>query len=290
MFRRRSGGYQGRFAAQRATRRLMLALTCVLVLVIAGLAVGQRWVIYTDEGVRFQPPFLTPSEAVPPKVDVSVQVQAGAPMPVPSTQTVARTRALWVTADALEQDGLQVLESVGADTAVLDMKGADGRLGYVSYQSLAAAGNGDSDRVISLLAQLRSEGVRTVACISCFRDEQLAADGWLDPGDEAVADYLSGIAAELARMGFDEILLEHWQAPGAAQEDTDAFLLRVTRALEDTGAVLSLLSDAPAPVELTGRVWSETGEGAVQVRTEPLDPSGALHQALRTAGTQANQT
>ncbi len=283
MMRRRNTGYRGRFAAQRATRRLMLTLTGVLVLVVAVLGVGQRWVVYTDQGVRFQPPFLSRPAPLPPRVDVSVQVQAGAPDPAPTAQTISRTRAVWLTADVLERDGLQAVENAGADTVVLDMKTPDGRLGYVSYQSLAAAGNGDSDRVISLLAQLRSEGVRTVACVSCFRDDALAgSDGWLTPGDEAVEQYLSGVGAELARMGFDEILLEHWQAPGAQAEQTAAFLTRVENALKDTGAVLSVLSQTQVSNPLSGRIWSGTMEGSETVRlTTAFDPEGARHQAIR---------
>ena len=282
--RKRKTGYRGRLAAQRATRRLTLALTGVLVLVVVILGVGQRWVVYTDQGVHFAPPFLSQTAPIPPKVDVSIQVQAEAPTPGPTAQTLLRTRAVWLTVDVLEEDGLQAVESAGADTVVLDMKTPDGRLGYVSYQSLAAAGNGDSDRVISLLAQLRSEGVRAVACVSCFRDDGLAgSDGWLSPGDEPVEQYLAGVAAELARMGFDEILLEYWQAPGAQAEQTAAFLTRMEHSLEDTGAVLSVLSETPVPNTLSGRLWSQIGEGSEVVRlTTAFDPEGLRHQAIRS--------
>ena len=279
----RRGGYRGRLAAQRATRRLTLALTGVLVLVVVALGVGQRWVVYTDRGVQFDPPFLSKTDPVPPKVDVSVQVQAGAPVPGPTAQVLTDTRAVWLTAEELERDGEQAVETAGADTVVLDMKTPDGRLGYISYQSLAAAGNGDSDRVISLLAQLRSEGIRTVACVSCFRDDALAGeDGWLSPGDEAVEQYLSGVAAELARMGFDEILLEYWQVPDADKGQTAAFLSRMEAALEDTGAVLSVLTETDAPEGLSGRLWSQTGAGSETVRiAASFDPEGPQHQAIR---------
>lgn len=75
MVRRRKGGYGGRFAARRAARRRMLVLTGVLLLVIAALIVAQRWVTYTDEGVRFQPPFLSRTSASVQKVDVNIQVR-----------------------------------------------------------------------------------------------------------------------------------------------------------------------------------------------------------------------
>lgn len=280
----RKTGYRGRLAAQRATRRLMLALTGVLALVVVVLGVGQRWVVYTDQGVHVKPPFLSEMVPTPPKVDVNIQVQAGTPGSKPTAQTLPRTRAVWLTADVLEQDGLQAVERAGADTVVLDMKTPDGRLGYISYQSLAAAGNADSDRVISLLAQLRSEGVRTVACVACFRDDALAGnDSWLTPGDEAVEQYLAGVAAELARMGFDEILLEHWQVPGTQAEQTAAFLTRMEKALEDTGAVLSVLTEETHALNtMSGRFWSQTGEGSEVVRlTTAFEPEGPHHQAIR---------
>ena len=79
MVRRRKGGYGGRFATRRAARRRLLVLTGVLLLEIAAVIVAQRWVTYTDEGVRFQPPFLSRTSASVPRVDVNIQVRAADP-------------------------------------------------------------------------------------------------------------------------------------------------------------------------------------------------------------------
>lgn len=278
----RRGGYRGRFAAQRATRRLMLVLSGVLVLILTVLGMGQRWVVYTDQGVQLQLPFLSSSAPDRSKVDVSVQVQASAPVPMPTSQTLTRTRAVWTTVEELERNGLEPLEAAGVNAVVLDMKTPDGRLGYISYQSLAGAGNGTDDGVIPLLAQLRSEDVWTVACVSCFRDDRLGDEtGWLTPGDEAVEQYLSGVVAELARMGFDEILLEHWRSPRGEEEQTLAFLARAEQELAESGAVLSVLGDDAAPERLSGRLWSTQGDaGSVRLVTA-FDPEGHPHQAIK---------
>ena len=74
-----------------------------------------------------------------------------------------------------------------------------------------------------------------MARLSCFRDETVGGqmdytlqttsgyrwkDGeemhWSDPANQQVQDYLIGLMTELAQMGFDEIMLEHWSYPTEA--------------------------------------------------------------------------
>jgi hypothetical protein len=113
---------------------------------------------------------------------------------------------------------------------VLTMKAPDGQLGYISALELAAdcaASSGTAGRNEALYALNQREGVYSVALVSCLRDDALVdhrpalalqrvsgspwrdaqGGGWLNPASEEVQAYLGGICAELAGLGFDEIVL-----------------------------------------------------------------------------------
>lgn len=72
MNQRRYNGYQGRRTAWDVLRVIVCALVVVLILIAAGLMVGQRYLVYTDDGVRLELPFLRQEETA--SVDASVPV------------------------------------------------------------------------------------------------------------------------------------------------------------------------------------------------------------------------
>ena len=82
MGRRRYGGYHGRDTA-RAVVRVITALVVVLLMLAAGaLIFGQRYITYTDDGVRLELPFFRREETPisEPSVDPEV-VQLPRPEP-----------------------------------------------------------------------------------------------------------------------------------------------------------------------------------------------------------------
>ena len=169
----------------------------------------------------------------------------------------------------------------GYDGVILPMKTADGALGYVSALPLAAdagASSGDPDRNEVLRALNDTPGLYTVAQVSCLRDSALVREepglslhrvsgspwldesrqGWLDPAQPQVQSYLIGLCRELAQLGFDEIVLEHWGYPaqsdgplgnlqypaGALEPVVTDFLARAASALESYDVRLSLAVSA----------------------------------------------
>ena len=63
-------GYQGRRPGGGALKLLLALLVTVLLLVAVALLVGQRYIVYTDEGVRLELPFAR-QEQTPPEESAS---------------------------------------------------------------------------------------------------------------------------------------------------------------------------------------------------------------------------
>ena len=83
MSRRRYSGYHGRSGARNILRGIVCLLVIVLMLVLAGLIIGQRYLVYTDDGVRLELPFFHREQAqAPPDASVPVNI-----VQIPGTST-----------------------------------------------------------------------------------------------------------------------------------------------------------------------------------------------------------
>lgn len=72
MGRRGYNGYRGRTAVRDVFRLILVLLIVLLVLAAAGLMIAQRYIVYTDDGVRLELPFFRREE--PPAAGASVSV------------------------------------------------------------------------------------------------------------------------------------------------------------------------------------------------------------------------
>ena len=313
------GTYRGRATATDWLRTAAAVLFVLVLLAGAGLMFGQKYIIYTDNGLRLDLPFLredTPEQPEEDLGDVTVVVEPQEPEvpvepPKPPLRAVALPLASVMDGTALEQARAQE-----ANAIVLDMKDDLGRLGYVSALSQAAhaGANVQGAEINEAIRALAAEDITLIARVSCFRDRLLAGDvtyaiesnsgkrwidyesvRWSNPAKEGVRSYLTQIAGELAALGFDEIVLEHWGYPNAQEgqlgyikkgahydpEQLDSvitqFLGEMQDALEETETVLSLRGPA-AVLEgaqdqsgctleqlagLEGRIWLENPQGAL---------------------------
>lgn len=82
MGRRGYSGYHGKATVRDVLKLIAALLAVLLVLAAAGLMFGQRYIIYTDDGVRLELPFFRREEASAstPSVDPDV-VQLPRPEP-----------------------------------------------------------------------------------------------------------------------------------------------------------------------------------------------------------------
>lgn len=201
--------------------------------------------------------------------------------------------------------------AAGYDGVVLPMKTADGALGYVSALSLAAdigASSGDPNRNEALRALNDTEGLYTVAQVSCLRDTALVqADpslalhrvsgsawldsdrqGWLDPTQAQVQDYLTGVCQELARLGFDEILLTDCAFPTQGDLDSLGKYPQKEKALETFCRQLQgALADYDVTLSVVGLGDSVTAEPVSGQTTGLLATFGRVWAAQEDAGTLA---
>ncbi len=72
MARRRYSGYHGRTTAWDVLKLVAALLAVLLVLAVVALSVGQRYIVYTDEGVRLEIPFFR--REVPAEEDGSISL------------------------------------------------------------------------------------------------------------------------------------------------------------------------------------------------------------------------
>ena len=234
------GPYRGRRTLHDVLRAIAIVLAVLVALAVAVLVWGQNYIVYTDDGIRFNPPAWLqafrekgdgePAESgeinlvVRPPDESREEPEPFVPVVVPMTleQAVGEQR------EAL-------LEQAGGNAVLLEVKGSGGKLLFRSEQALALemGANPEDPSVNGQLEQLNArEDVYTVARLCCFADETLGSSHsyailtnsgyrwtdpagihWVSPTNQQVRDYLVGLMTELARLGFDEILLTHCGYP-----------------------------------------------------------------------------
>lgn len=74
MSRRNKPGYRGRTWARGALKAGLCILVLLLVLAVGALLAGQRYIVYTDDGIRLELPFFSRESFGPELGSVSVDV------------------------------------------------------------------------------------------------------------------------------------------------------------------------------------------------------------------------
>lgn len=233
------GGYRGRRTLTDVLRLIAIVLAVLVGLVLAGLFFGQEYIVYTDDGVRLELPFLQqrpPSQSEPlPEVKVEVTGPAAAqsqPTPEPEPEPEPAMAAVLLSLAQVD-DGAAgaAMRQAGGNAVVLDMKDDQGLLAWRVDDPMAAEAKVDGqlaarDQMLQLLAE--EEGMYLVARVSCFKDHGLARNEdyairtnsgykWTDPEklrwtaltSDAVQDYLVRRLVELSELGFHEIVLDN---------------------------------------------------------------------------------
>lgn len=313
------GPYRGRSPFKK-----FLKIFVVIVIILAALGAAatiylQQFLVVSNDGVRLELPFFQQEEpdSVPSSPDPSpeppVVVVTPTPEPEPGPETlqpVSLPREALTDGTALSQ-----IEAAGGDSALFDMKADSGELGYVSALELAvtaqlSAEGPDLNAAITALNE--TEGLYTVARVSCFKDHNITdyerslsiftnsgyrwtdPDGirWISPTNSDVRDYLTNLCLELAALGFDEILLDnagypsqgnlHYIKKGEAYDETqfanviDAFYAQVSAALEEYDVKLSVVTTPEALAGLDSLTGQTPADLARFDRLWTRDETGAL--------------
>ena len=225
--------YRGR--RQGGGSVILKAIICLLaILLVAGvlfMLILGKYVEYTDEGVRFNPPWTQAEVTEEPLQSDPLVIVPPDPTPEPTPEPEPVLGVVEVTAAQIaDGTAAEAVAQAGGTGLVVEMKNAYGRLNW----------NSEVERGMNLsttIAKQTAEGLQElaetgelylVARVNCFRDQALASAGvggplmtrggnvwydanglrWVSPADDTVREYLTALCLELAELGFDEILLE----------------------------------------------------------------------------------
>ncbi len=327
------GAYRGR-SPWKTFVRVLVVIVLALAIIGAGAAIYlQQFLVVSADGVYLDVPFFRQEE--PDQLDLMPVITPEAPIvvdttpePIPSEETtVWGVAPVAFPAESL-YNGEETLAGVlaaGGDCALFDMKANDGTLAYSSSAQAkysgreAPASDAPNERIRALN---ETEGLYTVARVSCFRDDDMfqhnenyplyANNGqrwidaerihWLAPTCFDVRAYVTAVCVELAELGFDEILLDHAGYPaqgnlhyikkGDAYDQSrfaaviDGFYAQVADALAEYDVKLSVVTTEQAR---SGQdtVTGQTPENMARfARCWVADEAGMLvpEGALSTAG------
>ena len=133
------------------------------------------------------------------------------------------------------EDFRRMLEDSGCNTALFELKDADGYIAFPTELAKGSADEGFIEGAWETVTALEEMDIRTAAYISCFRDSAACAydrawavrdfddpdiplyDGddsmWLDPYRPEVVEYITGLMQEALDGGFSYVVLDNVSFP-----------------------------------------------------------------------------
>lgn len=264
-------GYH-RYRGRNTRGKVALVIVLVLVLIAAvAYLLTQEYVVYDDEGKahlelpwsRKEPEKPQPdSTPVPDDVDITREE--------PQRQKVDAIRAWELPYGCLGGDPGYLL--TGREAVAVNVKMYDGSVAYHTAVSLPEGILTGGSATSRNLQTILDSDCYTVARLACFCDNAYAdamgdraalctAEGvlyrdgsgrrWLDPTKPETLRYITDLAKECARLGFDEVLLDWFLYPTSGDQtaldlpaDRTAVLKDFAQALEKQlpeGTVLSVV-------------------------------------------------
>ena len=237
--------YRTRRAIGRAAVVLLVITLAVLLIWLCWMLWLGRFVVYTDNGVRFD--FdrttleITGEPALPPveQETVSIFYNEGENA-VNVSRELAQIGGYYISTSDLKGDIAALknqLQLVDKDAAVMvEVKNAFGEFNYSTAVSSNYNTSVDQAAVDGLIKQLTKGSHYTIARVTAFQDyhyglnnvdEGLFSTGgaylwrddlgcyWLNPSSEKVMAYLVQIATELKNLGFNEVVFDQFLFPAS---------------------------------------------------------------------------
>lgn len=287
-------GYQNYRGRSSLGRKLLIILLVLILAAACGFLFLQRYITYRDDGgMSIVLPFWqldlpAPPQADPPPEDnaddsslpaIDLVIEPPEEPEEPEEPEDVFGEHKLVELDSLPADGAalsRLLAEQGASGFLYTVRDHSGKMFFTADIVQKQAAPADAAGTETLRALCETEGVTAVARFNCLHDSYYAfahmteaavcqANGyvwydnisyhWLDADKEAARNYVVGLAAECAKLGFDELLLEELCYPtrGKLQkisydkntlgktEALELLLTEIRAALEPYGTKLSLL-------------------------------------------------
>jgi hypothetical protein len=259
-------GYSN-YRGKRTGYKIAIAVVLVVILACALLFLRfQDNIVFDEHGAHFvfqndggqtqtQTASATDSAQKDPNAGLVVDIQKPA-------NALAVIRA----ASAKTLSGGDVLKTEGDTAFIYTVMGEDGKLEYASAvaDAISAGASGTDAKMADSVAAMKNSGLYAVARMSCFRDDAYLAynpsaaiknvdgktwrDGniksWLSPYSSDAAAYVTAIASECAKAGYNEILLDNAFFPTYGRTERLNFSGETATKTEAVNAFLTSLGEA----------------------------------------------
>lgn len=287
--------YRGKRKYRAVITVLLFIMAFVIVAGVWLFDYMQRFIVYDKDGLTLELPFMESESAVgdapeeenmisAPPVDVEIIVEEPdfSDVDLGAGEGLESLHARYILADSMSSENLSYyafeLASKEQNAMVLQLKTSGGYFSYLSNVPMASSyGVNGSEDIREAIAALKEQGVYLVAEISTLQDDAMAvrnsplalktssgevaedsSGSWLDPYNSDVRSYITDIMAELADMGFDEVLLtglahpqiqdivfskSMTEAPSIASS-VSIFALRMSESARELGLKCSVLCQA----------------------------------------------
>lgn len=218
----------------------------------------QKYIEYEKEGLRLvmdgseeensspAEEIITAEPVTNPQVVIAMPDLEGVENMVSST--LEPIKAMYVAPENVKAETLEYYPGILAESEVeynalvLSIKDEQGLLRYFSTVPLCSSyGVNGTETLSEVLALLKEKNIRLVAEFSCLVDNAMAVrnspialrdvsgnvltseeGSWLDPYNPTVRQYISDLMAEMAGMGFDEILFTNVAFPNMTAQFSQA--------------------------------------------------------------------
>ena len=246
------------FTTKRKLQRIGFA---ALALLMVGILVWfcwviwlERYVVYTDDGATLNFELEDPGTgnlAAPPSADETVSIFYNeGENAIDANAELGQITGYYIDSETLQTDiagTRELIASLSSGTAVMmEVKSIKGSFYYSSELSDAVmASNMDTVAVDSLIEDMNSRNLYTIASVPAFRDWNYGLNHvssglplpqgylwvdsqgcyWLDPTDSGTMNWLYSIAEELRDLGFDEVVFTDFCFP-----ETDKIVFKADKA------------------------------------------------------------
>ena len=232
----RSKGYSGYHGRKNKQKRL-LTLLLILVLLLGGaFLLVQNYVVYDDSGkMHFDIPFFhrVDDDQPPALEDEDITIDILTPEDTLTLRPVKELRARQMGARVLIRDSVKEVSTAPESDVVIEVKRVNGFINYDSQINIPPEVDvSRGDTLANFKAVLDGEKY-VVARMSTFcdsyfvrayRDAALSRDNgaywydgdnrtWLDPTHPQTLAYITTLCQELAELGVDELMLDHFAYP-----------------------------------------------------------------------------
>ena len=268
-------------------------LAVVLLAVIAASAAVirmQDYIVYDEHGT---PQLALPQEESKPQEPQRPAASLVVEQTQPEPEPVVTTKQLLAAAPVLtgEQASALLAKAEQMDGVILPIKGLEGLVYFRADSAVVGAANA-YDETAQALSAVISAADHSAARMTMFLDHQATMmdprgmglvnnsgyvfyDGnnrcWIDPRKEAARAYLCALTAEVAALGFDELILANVGYPTVGQlqdirygdlspeEHVEGFLKELAAALEPY--------DVELTIEMSAKGILDGGEGGLELLT-----------------------